>query len=118
MCVRSPVNSCGLRTSINFFSARMCVNTSSRNARTFESSRSGAVVEQTQLTGGFFSNHAVGDIDMTAAFGAALQDASGNLGVNIAAGVGNAQSNDAALSSITDENGWTDTYASAMVFSD
>lgn len=82
------------------------------------SSRSGAVVEQTQLTGGFFSNHAVGDIDMTAAFGAALQDASGNLGVNIAAGVGNAQSNDAALSSITDENGWTDTYASAMVFSD
>lgn len=80
------------------------------------SARSGATVEQTQLTGGFYSNHAVGDIDMTATFGAALQGASGNLGVNIAAGVGNAQSNDAALSSVIDDH--SAAYASAMVFSD
>lgn len=80
------------------------------------SARSGATVEQTQLTGGFFSNHAVGDIDMTAAFGDAMVGASGNLGVNIAAGVGNAQSNDAALSSILNDH--SDAYASAMVFSD
>lgn len=82
------------------------------------SARSGAVVEQTQLTGGLFSNHALGDINMTASLGDALDGASGNIGANVAAGVGNAQSNDAALSSLTDISNAPDTYASAMVFSD
>jgi len=83
------------------------------------SARSGAIVEQTQLTGGFFSNHASGDIDMSATLGDALAGASGNLGVNIAAGVGNAQSNDAALSSVIDtSSNPAAAYATAMVFSD
>ena len=82
------------------------------------SARSGAVVEQTQFSGGFFSNHTLGDINMTATFGDAMDGASGNLGINIAAGVGNNQSNDAALSSVIDDSGDTEAYASAMVFSD
>ena len=83
------------------------------------SARSGATVEQTQLTGGFFSNHSLGDINMSATFGDAMDGASGNLGINIAAGVGNAQSNDAALSSLTDDaKDPAAAYASAMVFSD
>ncbi|MFD0739705.1 hypothetical protein ACFQZQ_10480 [Lysobacter koreensis] len=82
------------------------------------SARSGAVVEQTQLTGGLFSNHLTGDSNLSATMGSALDGASGNIGVNIAAGVGNAQSNDAALSSLTDDSNADATYASAMVFSD
>lgn len=95
--------------------------------------RSGAVVEQSQLTHGS-GNIADGENQMDATLGAgALQDAQGNMGVNVAAGVGNAQSNDAALSSIISDNGGAKPhvadngepqaedaglYASAMVFSD
>ncbi|MEY4071796.1 MAG: hypothetical protein RL721_2410 [Candidatus Eisenbacteria bacterium] len=45
MCVRSPVNSCGLRTSTSLPPARTCASTWSRNARCVTSSRSGAVYE-------------------------------------------------------------------------
>lgn len=78
--------------------------------------RSGAVVEQSQLTHG--GNYSSGESFMNADLGAgALDGASGNIGVNVAAGVGNTQSNDAALSSIIEEGG-TGVYASSMVFSD
>ena len=101
-------------------------------------SRSGAVVEQSQLTHGS-GNVATGENLMDATLGAgALQDAQGNMGLNVASGVGNAQSNDAAPSSIvtrgrhggpeaSNEGGGGDgrphddddrIYASAMVFSD
>lgn len=82
------------------------------------SARSGAVVEQTQLTGGLFSNHIAGDANLSATLGGALDGVSGNIGVNIAAGVGNAQSNGAALSSLIDDSNEDVAYASALVFSD
>jgi hypothetical protein len=74
------------------------------------SSESGATVDQDQTT---FGNASLGDGDNEASMSdSALQGAEGNIGVNIAAGVGNAQSNDAALSSIDAE----DSLATAMVF--
>ena len=73
-------------------------------------SESGALVDQDQLTLG---NLSVGDGDNGAsASGDALRRASGNIGANIAAGVGNAQANDVALSSV-DGNA---VFASALVF--
>ena len=59
-------------------------------------SESGALVDQDQLTEG---NVSYGDGDNSAsASGDALSAASGNIGANIAAGVGNAQSNGMAAS--------------------
>ncbi|MFC3552331.1 hypothetical protein ACFOLC_15100 [Lysobacter cavernae] len=95
------------------------------------SARSGAVVEQSQLTHGS-GNYATGENFMNADLGeGALDGATGNIGVNVAAGVGNAQSNDAALSSIISvddadpghpeslaEGDDPGVYASAMIFSD
>ncbi len=73
-------------------------------------SESGALVDQDQLTLG---NLSLGDGDNGAsASGDALRRASGNIGANIAAGVGNAQANDVALSSV-DGNA---VFASALVF--
>jgi hypothetical protein len=74
------------------------------------SSESAATVDQDQDTWG---NASYGDGDNIAHMGDnALNAAEGNIGVNVAAGVGNAQSNDAALSAIDGE----DVFASAMVF--
>lgn len=75
--------------------------------------RSGASVEQTQVTG---ENVMLGNLDADATLGDALDGASGNIGVNIASGVGNAQTNNVALSTIDGSS--VDAYASAMVFSD
>ena len=62
------------------------------------SSKSAAVADQTQES---ISNFSIGDGSHAADFnGNALQGAQGNIGVNVAAGVGNEQANDAALSSI------------------
>lgn len=62
------------------------------------SGESGALVDQDQFT---YSNDSYGDGDNSAsASGNALRGATGNIGVNIASGVGNAQANDGALSSI------------------
>jgi hypothetical protein len=73
-------------------------------------SESGATVDQDQTT---LFNASSGDGDNDAHMtDSALQGAEGNIGVNVAAGVGNAQSNDAALSAIDAE----DTLATAMVF--
>ena len=73
-------------------------------------SESGALVDQDQTT---FANGSAGDGDNDAfASDNALRGASGNIGANIAAGVGNAQANDVALSSV-DGNA---VFASAMVF--
>jgi hypothetical protein len=61
----------------------------------FAADRSGADVDQTQAT---IANLSFGDGDNDAsASDNALRGASGNIGVNIAAGVGNAQANDAAV---------------------
>ena len=61
-------------------------------------SESGALVDQDQTT---FANGSAGDGDNDAfASDNALRGASGNIGANIAAGVGNAQANDVALSSV------------------
>ena len=74
------------------------------------SSESGALVDQDQST---IANWSVGDGDNAAsASGDALSSALGNIGANIAAGVGNAQANDAALSSVDGEA----VFASAMLF--
>ncbi len=73
-------------------------------------SESGALVDQDQVT---YANGSYGDGDNSAsASGNALSSAQGNIGANIAAGVGNAQANDVALSSV-DGNA---VFASAMVF--
>ncbi|MGY4514645.1 hypothetical protein [Lysobacter sp. HA18] len=61
-------------------------------------SKSAAVTDQTQETIG---NLSIGDGSHAADFnGNALFGAQGNIGVNVAAGVGNEQANDAALSSV------------------
>ena len=74
------------------------------------SSESGALVDQDQTT---FANGSAGDGDNDAfASDNALRGASGNIGANIAAGVGNAQANDVALSSVDGNR----VFASAMVF--
>jgi hypothetical protein len=73
-------------------------------------SESGAAVDQDQYTVG---NSSWGDGDNDAsASGDALSDAEGNIGVNIAAGVGNAQANDAAISAVDGD----DVMATAQVF--
>ena len=73
-------------------------------------SESGALVDQDQTT---YANGSAGDGDNDAsASGNALRGASGNIGANIAAGVGNAQANDVALSSVDGNH----VFASAMVF--
>ncbi|MGY4514646.1 hypothetical protein [Lysobacter sp. HA18] len=62
------------------------------------SSKSAAVADQTQES---VLNSSFGDGDHIANFGgSALSNAQGNIGVNVAAGVGNEQANDAALSSV------------------
>ena len=64
---------------------------------------SAATVDQDQVIG---LNRSVGDGDHTARInGDALRRADGNIGVNLASGVGNAQSNDAAISTITRDGG-------------
>ena len=74
------------------------------------SSESGALVDQDQTT---FANGSAGDGDNDAfASDNALRGASGNIGANIAAGVGNAQANDVALSSVDGNR----VFAAAMVF--
>ncbi len=74
-------------------------------------SESGAVVDQDQTTA---ANASMGDGDNHAYLsGNALRSASGNIGANVAAGVGNAQANDTALSSVDGD----DVFAHAMVFS-
>ena len=73
-------------------------------------SESAAVVDQDQFT---YANGSFGDGDNSAsASDDAMRRASGNIGVNIAAGVGNAQANDGALSAVDGDN----VFASAMVF--
>ena len=73
-------------------------------------SESGALVDQDQAT---VANASFGDGDNTATVGdSALSDAEGNIGANVAAGVGNAQANDVALSSVDGEK----VFASAMIF--
>lgn len=79
------------------------------------SARSGATVEQTQLVGGSLL---LGDIQLSATLGDALDGAAGNIGVNLASGVGNAQANDVAMSALEDAAMGDSVYASAMVFSD
>ncbi|TWH99478.1 hypothetical protein IP90_03093 [Luteimonas cucumeris] len=74
------------------------------------SSESGAVVDQDQYTD---ANWSLGDGDNKAFLeDSALSDAMGNIGANVAAGVGNAQANDAALSAVDGE----EVFAHAMVF--
>lgn len=73
--------------------------------------RSHASIDQAQIVLG---NTSFGSIDADATLSDALQGVSGNIGVNIAAGVGNAQTNNVALAAVSDANA----YASAMVFSD
>ncbi|QQP94820.1 hypothetical protein [Lysobacter enzymogenes] len=73
-------------------------------------SQSAATVDQDQSTE---ANASLGDGDHSAHLGDnALSNAQGNLGVNVAAGVGNAQSNDTALSAVDGEK----VFASAMTF--
>ena len=73
-------------------------------------SESGALVDQDQTTD---ANWSLGDGDNTATVGESAQsDAQGNIGANVAAGVGNAQANDVALSSVDGEK----VFASAMIF--
>ncbi|RDZ26583.1 hypothetical protein [Lysobacter silvisoli] len=74
-------------------------------------SESAAVVDQDQVTE---DNWSLGDGDHDADLtDNALNAAQGNIGANVAAGVGNAQANDTALSSVDGEK----VFASAMVFS-
>lgn len=74
-------------------------------------SESAATVDQDQSTLG---NLSLGDGDHDAHLGGdALSDAQGNIGANVAAGVGNTQANDTALSAVDGEK----VFASAMVFS-
>ncbi|GHA87120.1 hypothetical protein [Cognatilysobacter bugurensis] len=74
-------------------------------------SQSSATVDQDQTTA---LNFVLGDGDMSAsAEDSALSGAMGNIGANIAAGAGNAQANDAALSTIDGES----VFSSASVFS-
>lgn len=74
-------------------------------------SESSAIVDQDQL---IQDNWSLGDGDHDADLtDSALNAAQGNIGVNVAAGVGNAQANDTALSSVDGER----VFASAMVFS-
>jgi hypothetical protein len=62
------------------------------------SSKSAAVADQNQVT---LFNQSLGDGDHAADMnGNALQGAQGNIGVNVGAGVGNEQANDAALSAV------------------
>jgi hypothetical protein len=76
----------------------------------YVSSESGATVDQDQTT---LFNRSFGSGDNDAHMtDNALKAAEGNIGVNIAAGVGNVQSNDTALSAIDAEH----TLATAMVF--
>ncbi|MEH6418249.1 hypothetical protein [Pseudomonas sp. CGJS7] len=73
-------------------------------------SESAATVDQDQLTD---ANASLGDGDHDARLGGnALSDAQGNIGANVAAGVGNAQANDTALSAVDGEK----VFASAMTF--
>mgnify|MGYP003408270833 CR=1 FL=1 len=61
-------------------------------------SESAATVDQDQTT---TANESLGDGDHTAHLGgSALSDAQGNIGANVAAGVGNTQANDTALSAV------------------
>ena len=72
------------------------------------SSESAALVDQDQATE---ANGSFGDGDNSASVtGDALTDALGNIGANIASGVGNAQANDAALASVDGDA----VFASAM----
>ncbi|MBX9401044.1 hypothetical protein K4L06_06940 [Lysobacter sp. BMK333-48F3] len=74
-------------------------------------SESAATVDQDQTTE---YNLSLGDGDHDAHLGDdALSDAQGNIGVNVAAGVGNVQANDTALSAVDGGK----VFASAMVFS-
>ena len=74
------------------------------------SSESAALVDQDQTTD---ANWSYGDGDNTAsAADDALSGALGNIGANIAAGVGNAQANDASAASVDGEA----VFASAMLF--
>ena len=74
------------------------------------SSRSTATVDQDQGAGFNFS---YGEGDQAADFnGNAMENASGNIGVNISAGAGNAQANDAALATIDSGR----VFSSAQVF--
>lgn len=74
------------------------------------SSRSSATVDQDQAAG---FNYSYGEGDQAADFnGSALEDASGNIAVNVSAGAGNVQANDAALSTIDSGR----VFASAQVF--
>ena len=74
-------------------------------------SKSAAVVDQRQDT---VSNLSAGDGDHASRLtDNALQGAQGNIGVNVSAGVGNAQANDAALSAVDGAR----VFASAMSFS-
>lgn len=74
-------------------------------------SRSSATTDQDQAT---YFNTSFGEGDQAADFnGNAMEDASGNIGVNIAAGVGNAQANDASLATVDGNR----VFASAQVFS-
>jgi hypothetical protein len=71
---------------------------------------SSATVDQDQIT---LLNWIFGDGDMSAsAVDNAAQHALGNIGINIAAGAGNAQANDAAISSVDTK----DAAAAAMLF--
>jgi hypothetical protein len=71
---------------------------------------SSATVDQDQLT---LLNWIFGDGDMSAsAEDGAARHARGNIGINIAAGTGNAQANDAAIASVDTK----DAAASAMLF--
>lgn len=79
------------------------------------SARSGATAEQTQMVGGSLS---LGDIQLSATLGDAMDSAAGNIGINLASGVGNAQANDVAMSALDDAAMGDSVYASAMVFSD
>lgn len=74
------------------------------------SSRSSATTDQDQAAG---FNYSYGEGDQAADFnGNAMEGASGNIGVNVSAGVGNAQANDAALATIDSGR----VFASAQVF--
>ena len=73
-------------------------------------SESAATVDQDQVTAG---NYSGGDGDHDAHMGEnALAGAQGNIGVNVAAGVGNTQANNAALSAVDGKK----VFASAMTF--
>jgi hypothetical protein len=73
-------------------------------------SRSSATTDQDQAAG---FNYSYGEGDQAADFnGSAMEGASGNIGVNVAAGAGNAQANDAALATVDGNR----VFASAQVF--